>query len=162
MSDIIKLKCEINPDVLNIITQSDTKEIFTLIKEIFNSSYNESNVKRGLHLLREKLTNQLVDEKTINTYEIIENGFDKLENIRKYYLEAKEKLSINTKFFFNEFNSKDHDYLKICIDTKNANIDEYNLCSILEKDYNIYAEFAMNGICLIYLGLNTTKKDSIQ
>ena len=75
MSDIIKLKCEINPGVLNIITQSDTKEIFTLIKEIFNSSYNESNVKRGLHLLREKLTNQLVDEKTINTYEIIENGF---------------------------------------------------------------------------------------
>lgn len=92
LSDM-KLKSDENEELLSIITQSDTKEIFTLIKEILNTSYNESNVKRGLYLLREKLTNQFVNEQSININEIIENGF--VEIVLRIFELSKKEIETN-------------------------------------------------------------------
>lgn len=92
-------------------------------------------------------------------YNAKEHGKELLEAIRKLYLYSKTEIEKNTSFSYEEFGLKNHDYTKICINTKNSNINGYDLYKELETKYNIYTEFANETYVLAYLGLGTNKSD---
>ncbi|WP_294464435.1 aminotransferase class I/II-fold pyridoxal phosphate-dependent enzyme [uncultured Anaerofustis sp.] len=88
-----------------------------------------------------------------------DEGHGILKDIKKWYIETKDFVENNTRFKFEEFSGKIHDYTKICIDTSNTDLDGYTLSEILEKEYNIFTECSTDKYSLCYLGLKTNKED---
>ncbi|EDS71602.1 Orn/Lys/Arg decarboxylase, major domain protein [Anaerofustis stercorihominis DSM 17244] len=88
-----------------------------------------------------------------------DRGDEILKDIKKWYIKTKDYVESNTKFTFEEFSGKIHDYTKICIDTSNSDLDGYTLSEILEKKYNIFTECSTDKYTLCYLGLKTDEDD---
>lgn len=88
-----------------------------------------------------------------------DSGDEILKDIKKWYIKTKDYVESNTKFSFEEFSGKIHDYTKICIDTSNSDLDGYILSEILEKKYNIFTECSTDKYTLCYLGLKTDESD---
>jgi len=148
--------------VINSVHKTLTGLTQTSLLNIYFKKVNINNIELALKFTQSTSPSYLFLSSIEDAVEYAgENAGKDLRRIKEYYFHVKNELS-ETSFYIDDFNDENHhDYLKLCINTSKSTLSSYELLDMLEREYNIYLEFAIEEITVCYLGLNTKKEDII-